>query len=188
MPRTRKAAPSAEPQTSTATKPATKQDAVRLALEAGVSSPTQIARSVKDHFGMEMTADHASTAKGNLLVVCLLLLVVYLVVCLLLLSGTETLNRLSSRVWAVMVCSLAALATLLELLLGLAVVWAVRKTAGGGSEVVRIVLAIGLIQGAFILIFLVASVKGFAALARPAVWHGFPLNRETSTWPARSSA
>jgi hypothetical protein len=67
MPRKRTAAQSANPEPSTATKPATKQEAVRLAMEAGVTSPTEIARYVKDHFGMEMTAQHASTAKGILL-------------------------------------------------------------------------------------------------------------------------
>jgi hypothetical protein len=67
MPRTPKPAPPAEPDTSTATKPANKQDAVRLALEAGVTSPTQIGGYVKEHFGLEMTAAHASTAKGILL-------------------------------------------------------------------------------------------------------------------------
>src|SRR5262249_44829826 len=46
--------------------PATKQEAVRLALAARVRSPTQIARYVKDHFGMELTPAHASTIKGQL--------------------------------------------------------------------------------------------------------------------------
>jgi hypothetical protein len=50
-----------------ATKPANKQDAVRLALEAGVTSPTAIAQYVQDKFGMEMTVAHVSTTKGILI-------------------------------------------------------------------------------------------------------------------------
>jgi len=43
------------------------------------------------------------------------------VICLSLLRGADTLNRLRSRAWAVAVCSLAAFATLLEMLHGLVI-------------------------------------------------------------------
>jgi hypothetical protein len=46
--------------------PATKQEAVRLALAAGIRSPTEIAGYVKRTFGMEMTPAHVSTVKGFL--------------------------------------------------------------------------------------------------------------------------
>jgi hypothetical protein len=101
-------------------------------------------------------------------------LVVYLGVCLFLGVEVETLNRLSSRPRAVIVCSLAAFATLVEVLLGLVAAWAILETARGGLPPdMLVVLVIALFQGALIVVFLVASIKAFAALRRPAVWHGF---------------
>jgi LSD1 subclass zinc finger protein len=92
----------------------------------------------------------------------------------------ETLNRLSSRRWAVTVCSLAALAALVEMLLGLVAVWAslVELAGRGTAKGVLLVLAVALVQGMYIVVALVATIKAFSALRRPAVWHGFPLNRE----------
>jgi hypothetical protein len=51
---------------SEATVPATKKEAVRLALQAKVRSPTEIADYVRRIFGMEMTPAHVSTIKGQL--------------------------------------------------------------------------------------------------------------------------
>jgi hypothetical protein len=49
-----------------AAKPATKKEAVQLALAAGVSSPTEIAVYVKRTFNVDMTPEHVSTIKGIL--------------------------------------------------------------------------------------------------------------------------
>jgi hypothetical protein len=49
-----------------AAKPATKKEAVQLALAAGVSSPTEIAVYVKRTFNLDMTPEHVSTIKGIL--------------------------------------------------------------------------------------------------------------------------
>jgi hypothetical protein len=46
--------------------PASKTEAVQWALDDGVSSPTQIAEHVKAKYGMDITAAHVSTIKGNL--------------------------------------------------------------------------------------------------------------------------
>jgi hypothetical protein len=46
--------------------PANKTEAVRLALAAGVSSPTEIAQHIKAQYGMDITPAHVSTIKGNL--------------------------------------------------------------------------------------------------------------------------
>ena len=46
--------------------PATKKEAVRLALKARVHSPTQIAEYLKRTFGMDITPAHVSTIKGTL--------------------------------------------------------------------------------------------------------------------------
>jgi hypothetical protein len=43
-----------------------KTEAVRLALAEGVTSPTEIARHVKDKHGLDLTPAHASTIKGTL--------------------------------------------------------------------------------------------------------------------------
>jgi hypothetical protein len=112
----------------------------------------------------------------------LVYLVVYLVICLSLLRGADRLNRLSSRVWAVAACSLAAFATLLEVLHALVVGWAILEGTRGGvvSGHMLVMLALGgqaLLQGVLIVVFLVASIKAFAALRRPAVWHGFRTSR-----------
>jgi len=47
-------------------KPATKQEAVRLALAAGVNSPTEIAAYVKRTFDIDITTAHVSNIKGIL--------------------------------------------------------------------------------------------------------------------------
>jgi hypothetical protein len=49
-----------------ARKPATKKEAVQLALAAGVSSPTEIAAYVKQTFDVDITPAHASNIKGIL--------------------------------------------------------------------------------------------------------------------------
>ena len=46
--------------------PANKKEAVRLALAAGVNSPTEVASYVKKAFGLDMTPEHVSTVKGQL--------------------------------------------------------------------------------------------------------------------------
>jgi hypothetical protein len=46
--------------------PANKKEAVRLAMAAGVSSPTEIAVFVKKTFGLDMTVAHVNTVKGQL--------------------------------------------------------------------------------------------------------------------------
>jgi hypothetical protein len=49
-----------------ATRPATKKEAVQLALAAGVNSPIEIVAYVKRTFDVDMTPEHVSTIKGNL--------------------------------------------------------------------------------------------------------------------------
>jgi hypothetical protein len=82
MPRTRKTRtataarhsnPPVDPSTSTespptaAGKPNNKTQAVLFALKSGLDSPTEIADYIRNKFGMDMSADHVSTVKGNLI-------------------------------------------------------------------------------------------------------------------------
>jgi hypothetical protein len=110
--------------------------------------------------------------------VAICLAVIDLLVCTIILAGTGGLERLSSRASAVMVCSLSALAALLELLFMALVAWALRGASQrlAGSEKFVPVIAMALSWPVVFLVFLVASIKAFAALRRPAVWHGFRSN------------
>jgi hypothetical protein len=70
MPRKRPTAsdtdPSAEPSAADGSRPATKKEAVRLALADGIKSPTKIAAHLKETYGMDVTPAHVSTIKGGL--------------------------------------------------------------------------------------------------------------------------
>ncbi len=54
------------PGTNGMQQPASKKDAVRMALAAGVKSPTDIAQYVKDKFALDMSVPHVNTVKGQL--------------------------------------------------------------------------------------------------------------------------
>jgi hypothetical protein len=108
-------------------------------------------------------------------------LAVHFVVSLSLLAGAEKLNRLSSRTWAVMACSLAGLGSLVELLVTVGVVWGLvdqlRRPTFRDEVGLVVIGGLALGQLVVLVVFLVASIKAFATLRRPAVWHGLSTNR-----------
>jgi hypothetical protein len=91
----------------------------------------------------------------------------YLAACVVVLRGAEELKRPSSRAWAVTGCSLAALATLGEvLLLGLVVALGLEGPFQHAGVIV-LKVALVLIQGAYMLVFL------------------GPVSRGSRPWPGR---
>jgi hypothetical protein len=109
-------------------------------------------------------------------VICL---VAHLLICTILIVVVGGLEQMSSRTSFLVVCSLTALATMLQLLFTVLVAWGlvdeIRYYGFSGDIAVRVVLA--LVWPVSLIVFLVAGIKAFAALRRSLLWHRRPRSR-----------